>query len=325
MSDHDSDRAAIIDLIHRNRIAVWTADYEAYASCFVPAPYTTRWNASHVNGIHIRAGWDEISARVREMFAMADLNVPANAYDTKVENLMLRIFGDVAWALFDQRYPGVVTPDHFVHSRGLTHEMRVFEKHAGEWKIAFLGYLDDDTTRPDRLMIELDPEGAVLWMTPAATAAIEAEDDLVIRNGHLRVRDSRTNQRLQAAIRWAADQNKGYLLNRHALAIVCDGGEGSPAKLWWVIAESGRIWFSFGKSSLTETGLSAAAAVYGLSPAQKQVAALVAEGLSLVDISARMGITANTARTHLNRIFDKTGVRTQPALVRVLLTAMAPT
>jgi DNA-binding CsgD family transcriptional regulator len=52
---------------------------------------------------------------------------------------------------------------------------------------------------------------------------------------------------------------------------------------------------------------------------------LVAEGLSLVDISARMGITANTARTHLNRIFDKTGVRTQPALVRVLLTAMAPT
>jgi DNA-binding CsgD family transcriptional regulator len=37
-----------------------------------------------------------------------------------------------------------------------------------------------------------------------------------------------------------------------------------------------------------------------------------------------LGITANTARTHLDRIFDKTGVRTQPALVRALLSVAAP-
>ena len=36
-----------------------------------------------------------------------------------------------------------------------------------------------------------------------------------------------------------------------------------------------------------------------------------------------MGTTESTARTHLNRVFDKTGVRTQPALVRVLLSAPA--
>lgn len=324
MSEHESDRDAIVALIHRNRIAMWTADYETYVTCFVHADYTTRWNASHVNGIFIRAGWPEVSRRVRETFAMADLNVPANAYDTQVENLMLRIHGDVAWALYEQRYPGNVAPGHFVHSSGLTHEMRVFEKHGGEWKIAFLGYLDDDATRPERVMVELDPDGAVLWMTPAAALALETEDDLIIRNGHLRVRDSRTNQRLQAAIRWAADRNEGYLLNRHALAIVCDGGAGGAARLWWVIAESGRIWLSFGDTSLTESGLAAATAVFGLSPAQQRVAALVAEGLSLVDIAERLGVTVNTARTHLNRVFDKVGVRTQSALVRVLLTAIAP-
>ena len=37
-----------------------------------------------------------------------------------------------------------------------------------------------------------------------------------------------------------------------------------------------------------------------------------------------MGITSNTARTHLQRIFDKTGVHNQSALVRVLLSAIAP-
>ena len=32
-----------------------------------------------------------------------------------------------------------------------------------------------------------------------------------------------------------------------------------------------------------------------------------------------MGITVNTARAYLKRIYDKTGVRRQPELVRVLL------
>jgi hypothetical protein len=144
MPNQSAHEAEILDLIHRNRIAVWMQDYEAYSECFVHAPYTTRWNASHINGIFIRAGRDDISKRVREMFAaMPGLKIEANAHQTTVENLMLRVHGEVAWALFDQRYPGVVTPFNII-SRGLTHEMRVFEKHGGSWKIAFLGYLDED-------------------------------------------------------------------------------------------------------------------------------------------------------------------------------------
>ena len=325
MSDEAADRAAIIDLIHRNRIAIWTLDFEAYARCFVHEAYTTRWNASHINGISIRSGWNNISARLQEMMATRpDLKTPANAYDTKVENLVLRISGDIAWALYDQQYPGIATPGHPIHNRGLTHEMRVFERHAGEWRIAFLGYLDEDASRRDRLMAQLDPEGAVIWMTPAAAVALETDDDLVIRNGRLRVRDGRTNQRLQAAIGWAADRDNRFTPESGALAVICDSAGDRPVRLLWVIAESGKVWLDFGDTGLTESGLSAAAAVFGLSPAQQQVAGLVAEGLSLADISDRMGITANTARTHLNRIFDKVGVRTQAALVRMLLTAVAP-
>lgn len=66
------------------------------------------------------------------------------------------------------------------------------------------------------------------------------------------------------------------------------------------------------------------AMIYGLSPARQRVGALVAEALNLAQIAERMSITANTARTHLDRIFQKTGVRTQTALVRVLLSAVSP-
>lgn len=324
MLEQGADEAEILDLIHRNRIAVWTQNFAAYADCFVHEPYTTRWNASHINGIFIRAGWDDISKRVREMFAaMPELKVEANAYQTTVENLMLRINGDVAWALFDQRYPGIVTPFNII-SRGLTHEMRVFEKHGGRWKIAFLGYLDEDASLPGRMMVLLDPDSRILWQTASATNGLENDDDLVIRNGRLRVRDRRIDERLQAAIRWAAARDHGYLLDRGALPIVCPAGENVPAKVWWIIANGGKIWFSFSEPGLTEARLSAAAAVFGLSATQQEVAARVANGLALTAIAGELGITANTARTHLDRIFDKVGVRTQAALVRVLLSTAAP-
>ena len=43
MSGSEEDRAEIIALIHANRIAIWTQDYELYQQCFVHEPYTTRW------------------------------------------------------------------------------------------------------------------------------------------------------------------------------------------------------------------------------------------------------------------------------------------
>ena len=84
------------------------------------------------------------------------------------------------------------------------------------------------------------------------------------------------------------------------------------------------ILFLFGNSAISESRLSSIALIFGLSPAQAKVAGLVAEGLSLAEIAGRLNITGNTARTHLNRIYEKTGVRTQPALVRVMLSAAAP-
>lgn len=58
--------------------------------------------------------------------------------------------------------------------------------------------------------------------------------------------------------------------------------------------------------------------LFGLTPAESQVAALLASGDRL-DLAARkLGVTTGTARTHLKHIFDKTGTGRQGELARLL-------
>jgi DNA-binding CsgD family transcriptional regulator len=318
-----SDEAEIRALIEANRIAVWMQDFDAYEKCFVHADYITRWNASRFSGIAQRQGWNEIAERVRKLFEDPSYRNPANAHDTKVENLRLHVHGDMAWATFDQLYPDA---DLILGPRmgGLSREVRVFERHGGKWLIAFWGVMDTSDGGRDAALIYLAADGTVVWTSPAASVALETDDDVVIRNGKLRIRDGRSNDALQAAIAWAAAHDAGLLSLRGALPIVHDAGEGLPMRVWWVLTGDGSIIFSMDTAGINEKRLDAAAVVFGLSHAQKQLAAHIAEGRSLPEIAENMGITANTARTHLDRIYEKVGVRTQPALVRVLLSAVAP-
>jgi DNA-binding CsgD family transcriptional regulator len=318
-----SDEAEIRALIEANRIAVWMQDFDAYEKCFVHADYITRWNASRFSGIAQRQGWNEIAERVRKLFEDPSYRNPANAHDTKVENLRLHVHGDMAWATFDQLYPDA---DLILGPRmgGLSREVRVFERHGGKWLIAFWGVMDTSDGGRDAALIYLAADGTVVWTSPAASVALETDDDVVIRNGKLRIRDGRSNDALQAAIAWAAAHDAGLLSLRGALPIVHDAGEGLPMRVWWVLTGDGSIIFSMGTAGINEKRLDAAAVVFGLSHAQKQLAAHIAEGRSLPEIAENMGITANTARTHLDRIYEKVGVRTQPALVRVLLSTASP-
>lgn len=315
------DRAAILDLIHRNRITVWTGDFEGYQRCFVHAPYTTRWNASRHAGIFVRQGWDEIADRVRTSMADPKNYSASFAHDTTVEDLELRIMGDMAWATFRQGYPTLA--EHH-SSPAPTFEMRVFERHAGEWRIAFLGFLEADISRHNEPRLRLDRDGSILWRSDTAAPLLEAEDDLLIRNGKLRARDQHTDAKLQEAIRWAASLDDGVVPRHGERPIVKEVGEGIPVKLWWVIAEGAAIYFSFADPGLEERLLAKATEAFNLSPAQSQLAVHIVAGRSLAEAAAAMGITANTARTHLGRMFDKTGVRTQPALVRMLLSTTSP-
>lgn len=59
--------------------------------------------------------------------------------------------------------------------------------------------------------------------------------------------------------------------------------------------------------------------LYSLTPGEARFAAWLLQGKSVEEAAAAMGITVNTARAYLKRIYQKTGVRRQPELMRLLL------
>ena len=58
--------------------------------------------------------------------------------------------------------------------------------------------------------------------------------------------------------------------------------------------------------------------LYGLTPAEAAVAARLAVGEGMQATADALGVTVATARTHAKRAFDKTGIRRQSGLARLI-------
>jgi DNA-binding CsgD family transcriptional regulator len=63
--------------------------------------------------------------------------------------------------------------------------------------------------------------------------------------------------------------------------------------------------------------------LYGLTRAEARLVTLLAQDLSLEDAAAALGVARTTAKTHLQRVFEKTGTNRQPQVVRLALSAFA--
>jgi DNA-binding CsgD family transcriptional regulator len=62
----------------------------------------------------------------------------------------------------------------------------------------------------------------------------------------------------------------------------------------------------------------AIAKLYGLTPSELRVLLAVFETSGVADIAEMLGISESTAKTHLRRLFEKTGTSRQAELVRLV-------
>lgn len=62
---------------------------------------------------------------------------------------------------------------------------------------------------------------------------------------------------------------------------------------------------------------------YGLTAREARIAVLIGCGMGNPEVAAMLGISINTVRTHLARCFDKMGVRSQGALIRLVASLRA--
>jgi DNA-binding CsgD family transcriptional regulator/PAS domain-containing protein len=70
--------------------------------------------------------------------------------------------------------------------------------------------------------------------------------------------------------------------------------------------------------------IAAVGKAYDLTPAEVRLLTHIVNGLSLDDASKELGVAPTTGRTHLYRVFSKTGVKRQSDLVRLALTMVPP-
>jgi DNA-binding CsgD family transcriptional regulator len=63
---------------------------------------------------------------------------------------------------------------------------------------------------------------------------------------------------------------------------------------------------------------------YGITPGECRVLMMLVQGLSVAETCDALGIGEPTVKTHLSRLFAKTGTSGQPDLMRVAVSALAP-
>jgi hypothetical protein len=134
----ENDKAAIVEVIERQAAAFWAKDFQRWADTWVHESYIRRLGWSPTGGVVSIEGWDAIGAAMKKN--MADNPTP-NPTPAKVvrDHFNFRFYGNAAWVTFEQH--GVDTGEARFDMPGLSYETRVFERHDGKWKVAYLSYL----------------------------------------------------------------------------------------------------------------------------------------------------------------------------------------
>jgi len=181
--------------------------------------------------------------------------------------------------------------------------------------------------------IILDEQARLLNTNAIAQVMLDEGDGIQLKGQHLHIDGKDTNIRLQAALREIIKaQQKSEPCVVRAFRVPRSPGR---ADLGLVIRPVPVSQWSEGQSSpcaaifISDPDLqdSASQHVLGelldLTPAESNLAILLARGLSLAEVSEAQNISPHTARAQLKSIFAKTGVSRQAELVRLILKSVA--
>jgi hypothetical protein len=137
-TNQPDESAAIMRVIARESEEFWNKDYDAWAQCWLHAPYVrvVGWWAR--GGVTVIEGFDVLGNRMKENMRTNPEPNPT-ASQVRRENINLRIAQDMAWVTFDQHGQDTGEPD--MDMPGVSRETRILEKHNGEWKIVYAGWL----------------------------------------------------------------------------------------------------------------------------------------------------------------------------------------
>lgn len=260
---------------------------------------------------------------------------PAGLYDSL--GVDMSIPGEMEGGLRvtrDKASPRFTDEDKALMSQIVEHLMRAIRIHVRMNKIEseralYAGAVDQLSLAT----ILLDENGAVLSCNRMAEQLLAREPDLNVVNGYLQLGDEVTTNELQRLIGLVLEQQQhGGPAVIEAMRIQRDA---DYADLGVAVRPVPMNEWSEGRSVPTvaifisdpdfgaEAPVKVITRLFGFTPTEAQLSLLLAEGLSLDETSQALGISRNTARTHLRSVFNKTGVSRQTLLVRLILKSVA--
>ena len=318
MLDETRDHADITALIDRETRAFCTRDYATYAACWVQSPRAAMVSAAPGIGVTVLQGWEAIRADIDR--AVAAGITPCRMTDFRQENLRITIQGDMAWSLHD----GWMRSEDGGEAESI--ETRILERTPEGWKIVYLSFAHRHVSWDGGGRLAVDAEGRHLWSDRHAEVLLADHPVFTLSHGRLRAHRRDWDKALQDAIRRAGAMH-AFFPHQEFVAdtgapfrapVVLGEEDDGTVRLCVLTVQDGVTVVELDPTRGLERRLAAAAAIFGLSPGQVALARRLAGGEGLTGAAEGLGITVNTARTHLARIYDKTGVP-QTALVRLLL------
>jgi len=182
-------------------------------------------------------------------------------------------------------------------------------------------------------IVAFDATGAVCYVSTLAAAILKEEDGLSLRGTSLRTDSNAEASKLSDLI-----SSKSALRNQEnagcVKALTISRPSGARPYILQIFPRvfraagngagaAGAMLFIFDPEGHSEIDGEWLRTLYGLTPAEAKLATLFSIGLSPIEAAQELGITVNTARTHLKRLYSKTGTSRQPELVHLLARLLA--
>ena len=175
----------------------------------------------------------------------------------------------------------------------------------------------------------VNPGAALHFVNGAAARLLERRDGLLVRAGGLSAGSARLSARLRSTIakvatsRPASGESPGehFIVSRPSgrpplllsLLPICQSRIGRGASPEMLVA----ILTKDPEGEKLES-IATFAEAYDLTDAEARLIGLLAEGSGLFEAAATLGVTRNTARTHMRHIYAKVGAHRQTDLIRLL-------
>jgi DNA-binding CsgD family transcriptional regulator len=174
----------------------------------------------------------------------------------------------------------------------------------------------------DRGVVLLDARGRVLDANSLAVRVLEAGDGMALRSGRLAFADAALDLRLSRMI---AQCGGGAAGGNAAIAARVSRSGGASYRV--VVTPVPRdadecdvafVALIYAPDELREISAAVLRELYGLTPAQAQVARSLFSGRSVEESAAALNLSLNTVRTHLKQIFTRCEVQSQAELLHLL-------